>query len=150
MITDEMVEAALAIASPGRNVVEGDDATWQSEVPTMATMRAALTVVLPIIRVGMDDRHGFGELVSSAYAEADKAMQKFPRPNYVISKVAEEAGEVVKAAIHCAEKRETAENVAGEMKQLIAMLYRLWVEGDQVHGLSPIGEAIRAMKGGEG
>jgi phosphoribosyl-ATP pyrophosphohydrolase len=94
----------------------------------------------------VDDRHGFGELVASAYAEADKAMRKFPQPNYVISKVAEEAGEVVKAAIHCAEKRETAENVAGEMKQLIAMLYRLWVEGDQVHGLSPIAAAIRALK----
>ena len=38
-------------------------------------------------------------LVEAARAEADKAMRKFPQPNYVISKVAEEAGEVVKAAI---------------------------------------------------
>ena len=83
----------------------------------------------------------FFALIVDGMAEADRAMKKFPQPNYVISKVAEEAGEVVKAAIHCAEGRETAENVRGEMRQLIAMLYRLWVEGDQVHGLA----AIRAM-----
>ena len=90
---------------------------------------------------------GFGDLVAAAYAEATKAIQKFPQPNYVISKIAEEAGEVVKAAIHYAEKRETAENVAGEMKQLIAMLIRLWIEGDQVHGLPPIAADIRAAAG---
>jgi len=86
----------------------------------------------------------FDCLVLDALAEAMKAMRKFPQPNYVISKVAEEAGEVVKAAIHCAEGRETAENLRGEMKQLIAMLYRLWVEGDQVHGLPPVAAAIRS------
>lgn len=80
----------------------------------------------------------FFELIVDGMAEADRAMRKFPQPNYVISKVAEEAGEVVKAAIHCAESRETAENVRGEMRQLIAMLYRLWVEGDQVHGLAAL------------
>lgn len=72
--------------------------------------------------------------------EAEKAMQKFPQPNYVISKFAEESGEVVKAAIHCAENRETKENLRGEMKQTIAMLYRLWVEGDEIHGLTPVGD----------
>ena len=83
-------------------------------------------------------RDEFFELVADATIEAERAMRKFPQPNYVISKFAEESGEVVKAAIHCAEGRETAENVRGEMKQAIAMLYRLWVEGDQVHGLSPL------------
>ena len=87
----------------------------------------------------------FDCLILDAIAEATKAMRKFPQPNYVISKVAEEAGEVVKAAIHCAEGRETAENVRGEMKQLIAMLFRLWVEGDQVHGLPSIAAAIRSQ-----
>ena len=104
-------------------------------------LRAALAAAR---RDGME---GFGDLVAAAHAEATKAMQKYPQPNYVISKIAEEAGEVVKAAIHCAEKRETAENVAGEMKQLIAMLIRLWVEGDQVHGLPPIAAAIRTTAG---
>jgi len=77
----------------------------------------------------------FIELMLDGMAEADRAIRKSPQPNYVISKIAEEAGEVVKAAIHCAEGRETAANVRAEMRQLIAMLYRLWAEGDQVHGL---------------
>lgn len=78
------------------------------------------------------------ELLRDARFEAMRAMRKFPQPNYVISKFAEEAGEVVKAAIHCAEGRETAANLRGEFKQVIAMIYRLWVEGDEVHGLSPV------------
>jgi len=90
--------------------------------------------------------NGWNELVTDAITEAEKAMLKFPQPNYVISKLAEEAGETVKAAIHCAEGRETFENLRGEMKQTIAMLYRLWVEGDQVHGLSPIAAAIKEPK----
>ncbi len=91
----------------------------------------------------------WSELIAEAIAEADKAMRKFPQPNYVISKVAEEAGETVKAAIHCAEGRETFENLRGEMKQTIAMLYRLWIEGDEVHGLSPVIDALRAPKEAE-
>ncbi len=91
----------------------------------------------------------FGQLVCDAIAEADRAMVKFPQPNYVITKIAEEAGEVVKAAVHAAEGRETLLNVAGEMKQTLAMLYRLWVEGDQVHGLPPVADAmLAARKGG--
>lgn len=83
---------------------------------------------------------GFMELVADAMSEADTAMRKFPQPNYVISKLAEEAGETVKAAIHCAEGRESMKNVRAEMRQTIAMLFRLWVEGDQVHGLAPVGQ----------
>lgn len=93
-----------------------------------------------------DVRDEVDELFYDAREEAQKAMRKFTQPNYVISKVAEEAGEVVKAAIHCAEGRETPENVAGEIKQAIAMLIRLYVEGDQVHGLPPVAAAIRARK----
>lgn len=78
------------------------------------------------------------QLLDDAIAEAGKASTKFPQPNYIISKVAEESGEVVKAAIHCAEGRETAANVRAEIKQAIAMLIRLYLEGDQVHGLPPI------------
>lgn len=87
-------------------------------------------------------RDDWDELVAEARDEAAKAMRKFPQPNYVISKIAEEAGEVVKAAIHCAEGRETMANLRGEMKQTLAMLYRLWVEGDQVHGLPPVSVAL--------
>ena len=58
-------------------------------------------------------RDSFMFLISDAITEAQRAMVKFPQPNYVISKFAEESGEVVKAAIHCAEGRETADNVRG-------------------------------------
>lgn len=75
------------------------------------------------------------QLFNDAWAEANKAMVKYPQPNYVISKVAEEAGEVVKDAIHCAEGRTDPHYVVEEIKQAIAMLLRLFVEGDQVHGL---------------
>lgn len=81
------------------------------------------------------------DLFRAAEAEAFKAMRKFPQPNYVISKVAEEAGEVVKAAIHCAEGREKPEHVVAEISQAFAMLIRLYLEGDQVHGLPPLAPA---------
>ena len=78
------------------------------------------------------------ELIGEAVGEAKRAMIKFPQPNYVITKFAEEAGEVVKDAVHCAEGRASYVDLRNEMKQAIAMMYRLWVEGDQVHGLMPV------------
>jgi len=77
-------------------------------------------------------------LLNEAIEEACNAAQAYPQPNYLISKVAEEAGEVVKAAIHCAEGRGTPENVRGEIVQAMAVLIRLYIEGDEVHGLPPI------------
>jgi len=109
---------------------------------------AAAPCVKPLDENLSASNNGFALLVQHAIAEAEKAIQKFPQPNYVISKVAEEAGEVVKAAIHTAEGRETMWNLRGEMKQLIAMLYRLWVEGDQIHGLPPINVALDLGGGG--
>lgn len=105
--------------------------------------QAALDRIARLEAAPFPDVDGFYGLIGDAVREAENAMRKFPQPNYIISKVAEEAGEVVKAAIHCAEGRETAENLRGEMKQAIAMLYRLWVEGDQVHGLPPVRPAAR-------
>lgn len=79
----------------------------------------------------------FGSLVSKARISADKAMVKFPQPNYVLLKVAEEAGEVVQAGVHYAENRMTWQEVEGEIVQLLAMLIRLVTEGDQVNGITP-------------
>lgn len=79
----------------------------------------------------------FSRLVSKARQSAEKAMIKFPQPNYVLLKVAEEAGEVVQAGVHYAEGRETWENLEGEVVQTMAMLYRLVTEGDQVNGVIP-------------
>ena len=78
------------------------------------------------------------DLLLDGVSAAERAMVKFPQPNYVISKWAEETGEVTKALIHAAEGRETWENVRGEIVQSLAMLHRLMVEGDQVHGLSAL------------
>lgn len=98
----------------------------------IAALEAAQLPARPVVTPD-DDVH---ELYLDALAEAESAMRKYPQPNYVISKVAEEAGEVVKAAIHCAENRETHTALVGEIKQAIAMLLRLYIEGDQVHGLT--------------
>jgi phosphoribosyl-ATP pyrophosphohydrolase len=80
-------------------------------------------------------------LYQDAFVEMNKAISRFPQPNYVVCKVAEEAGEVVKAAVHCAEGRETANSVRQEIVQAMAMLLRLYVEGDQVIGVPSIMDA---------
>ena len=85
------------------------------------------------------------DLLPDAVRAAEKAMRKYPQPNYVISKWAEETGEVTKDLIHMAEGRQTADKLRGEIVQSLAMLHRLLVEGDQVHGLPPVGPAIRAL-----
>lgn len=84
----------------------------------------------------------FDDIVKDAVQEAKKAMVKFPQPNYVTLKVAEESGEVVKDAVHCAEGRQSYENLRQEIVQTIAMLYRLIQEGDQIIGLKPLEEGI--------
>jgi phosphoribosyl-ATP pyrophosphohydrolase len=119
----------------GKRPYEGYPKALQAGIDAITALRSAPHVgarVKPLAAV-----------FDAAQAEAEKAMRKFPQPNYVISKVAEEAGEVVKAAIHCAENRETKEAVLGEVVQCMAMLIRLCLEGDQVHGLAallPAGE----------
>ncbi|MDM3357449.1 ead/Ea22-like family protein [Citrobacter sp. Cb004] len=86
----------------------------------------------------------FSSLVSIARISADKAMRKYPQPNYVLLKVAEEAGEVVQAGVHYAENRMGWERVEGEIVQLLAMLIRLVTEGDQINCvIPPAGIAIK-------
>jgi len=85
----------------------------------------------------------FGTLVDKARAAAAKATAKFPQPNYVTLKIAEEAGEVVRAAVHYGEDRMGWDEVEGEIVQLLAMLIRFVTEGDEVNGIIP------PQKGGE-
>lgn len=85
----------------------------------------------------------FDSLVEQARARAEKAMTKFPQPNYVLNKVAEESGEVIKAVIHYTEGRETWENVEAELIDNLAMLIRLVKEGDHVIGFTPPAEVQR-------
>lgn len=89
----------------------------------------------------------FASLVAMARVSADKAMRKFPQPNYVLLKVAEEAGEVVQAGVHYAEKRMEWEQVEGEIVQLLAMLIRLVTEGDQINGITPPAAGIQVIEG---
>lgn len=132
-------------------------AQWNTRAPDpigaawMRELAANVQVIGTIGMVGLSERvqhairaiplptdDGFADLCCDALREAQKAQRKFPQPNKVLLKVAEEAGEVVKAAIHFGEGRETRENVRGEMVQTIAMLYRLWIEGDEVNGIPAI------------
>lgn len=89
------------------------------------------------------------DLIPDAVAAAEKAMNKFPQPNYVISKWAEETGEVTKDLIHLAEDRQTPQHLRGEIVQSLAMLHRLLVEGDQVHGLLPVAPMFATMTDGD-
>ncbi|MEB5845924.1 hypothetical protein [Klebsiella pneumoniae] len=88
----------------------------------------------------------FTSLVAMARVSADKAMRKFPQPNYVLLKVAEEAGEVVQAGVHYAENRMEWGQVEGEIVQLLAMLIRLVTEGDQVNGITPPASCSTGIK----
>jgi hypothetical protein len=78
------------------------------------------------------------ELVNEAITVANRAINLYPQPNYVITKWAEETGEATKAFVHLAENRETWSNTKAEIVQSLAMLYRLIEEGDQVHNLKPL------------
>lgn len=88
----------------------------------------------------------FASLVAMARVSADKAMKKFPQPNYVLLKVAEEAGEVVQAGVHYAENRMEWKQVEGEIVQLLAMLIRLVTEGDQINGVTPPASCAAGIK----
>ncbi|WP_198650746.1 hypothetical protein [Agrobacterium pusense] len=79
----------------------------------------------------------FSHLVDMARVSATKAKIKFPQPNYVTLKIAEEAGEVVRGAVHFAEDRMEWSEVEGEIVQLLAMLIRFVTEGDEVNGCIP-------------
>jgi len=81
------------------------------------------------------------EYIETIFARAEeartKAQAKFPQPTFVALKVAEEAGEVVRAAVHYAEGRLKWDEVESECVQTIAMIVRLLVEGDQVNSIIP-------------
>jgi len=62
---------------------------------------------------------------NEARSAAGKAADKFPQPNYITLKIAEEAGEVIRAAVHYAENRMECEELEGEIVQLLAMLNRI-------------------------
>lgn len=90
----------------------------------------------PVPDLPSDKEDYFSTLVALARGRAEKAARKFPQPNYVLNKVAEESGEVIKAVIHFTEGREIWSNVENELVDNLAMLIRLVKEGDQVIGFN--------------
>jgi len=143
---DALVEAAARVRTHsdvarkmlGKATCEEHAQTWSAIVSHIDIDESAILALRDKPAPAVTVQDSFSGLIADARTEAEKAMKKFPQPNYVLLKVAEEAGEVVKAGVHFAEGRETRENVKSEMIQAIAMLYRLWVEGDQVNGVPPI------------
>lgn len=117
--------------------VDQDDETAEAEPAPRQSVKEAAKVS-PI-----------ADLLPDAVERAEKAMRKYPQPNYVISKWAEESGEVTKALIHAAEGRETWENIRGELVDTLAMLHRLFIEGDKVHGLPPLRALAQKEQGDE-
>ena len=89
----------------------------------------------------------FDILVDLARQEAAKAIEKYPQPNYTMLKFSEEAGEVVKAAVHYAERRDTWVHVEEEIVQTLAMLIRFLREGDGVNKIYPPKDLRAAMRG---
>lgn len=124
-VTDEMIEVgyrASLFASKGE-------------------VRKILTAVFGGLETPAPQAHVagdyFAELVAKARVAAEKASRKFPQPNYVTLKIAEEAGEVVRGAVPYAEGRMPWDEVEGEIIQLLAMLIRFVTEGDEINGIRP-------------
>lgn len=136
----EMVEA-LETSDKQIAELEREKVALESVAQAMRDdMRESRTVTAP-------QSDYFASLVAMARVSADKAMRKFPQPNYVLLKVAEEAGEVVQAGVHYAEKRMEWDQVEGEIVQLLAMLIRLVTEGDQINGITPPAAGIQVIEG---
>lgn len=110
---DQVADAARSFKPQGREIVFSD----------------AVSVT------GLPDH--LNTILGRAARAMTMAQEKFPAPNYTLLKVAEEAGEVVKAAIHYAEHRGRWSDVEGEAVQAIAMILRLLGEGDAVNGIIP-------------
>ena len=92
----------------------------------------------------------FDQIVAIARSAAAAAASKFPQPNYVALKIAEEAGEVVRGGVHYAEGRMEWSEVEAEIVQLLAMLIRFVTEGDQVNGIIPPHVAARLREAVDG
>lgn len=111
----------------------------------MGSLEDDLDYSLKLMRAVEPHEKYMAEIFERAVATAAKAMIRFPQPNYVLTKVAEEAGEVVKAGVHYAEGRDfTWDDLEGECVQTIAMCLRLLIEGDEVIGV----KSPRAITGG--
>src|SRR5512147_303719 len=89
------------------------------------------------------------ELLAAAVIESERARKLFPQPNHVTLALAEEAGEVVKAALDVRQGKATLHDLRKELTQTIAMCLRLAEEGDPTIGVTPVLDLRAARSSGE-
>jgi hypothetical protein len=77
-------------------------------------------------------------LLMDALKEAHIAMGRYPLPNPTTLKIAEESGEVIKECMKISQGKGSMSNLSLEIRQSIAMLIRLAVEGDETLGVPSI------------
>lgn len=84
-------------------------------------------------------RSGSGSIVELVEQEVARARSKFAAPTHTLLATHEEVGELTRAVLrYQLERAGTAAEVQKELIQSMAMLLRLWEEGDQSLNLSPI------------
>lgn len=129
------VTEVASLFSKFKFLSEAEEVSKEMDDLDRAVERLRSSSPIPIPDVKSQDY--FAYLVEAARARAKKASEKFPQPNYVLNKVSEEHGEVIKAVVHYMEGREEWTRVENELIDNLAMLIRLVKEGDQVIGFTP-------------
>jgi hypothetical protein len=84
---------------------------------------------------------------SAILVEVERARAKFPSPDFLLSALSEEHGEVVQAVLNQYAGKGDEEAIRKEIIQEGAMLYRLATEGDPVHRLNPTFRAALVEEG---
>lgn len=79
-------------------------------------------------------------------AEVQKARAKFPQPEYTMTALTEEVGELARACLHQVQASEPTpyarDNILKEAVQVAAVAMRLATEGDQSLSLDPPMKAL--------
>lgn len=144
------------IATPEGEAPEFSRKCWpETKLKVREREKAELEKALRAALAGIDVMNAalkspIHRLLPAVIARAKKAAKKHPQPNYTISKWAEETGEAHKEMIHAAEGRGDFAKVIDEVVDALAMLHRLMVEGDEVHGLEPLGPHASRWAGENG
>jgi hypothetical protein len=84
-------------------------------------------------------------LLLAACAEAARARGLWPKTDHMTLALAEEAGEVVKAALDLRHGKGTQEDLRKEIVQCMAMCIRLAEEGDAALGIPAVQPADPTM-----
>jgi hypothetical protein len=87
------------------------------------------------------NRASFARVIHDGIEQAIASAETSPQPNYTLTKFAEEAGELVRAGVHASEGRASVVHVRREMVDVVAAMFRLWCEGDEIHGLPSVAES---------